>query len=33
MSVTDELLKNNEAYAATFAGPLPQEPTNPRLRA
>ena len=23
MSVTDEYLKNNEAYASTFSGPLP----------
>jgi carbonic anhydrase len=28
MSVTDELLKNNEAYAATFAGPLPLPPSK-----
>jgi carbonic anhydrase len=26
MSATDDLLKNNEAYAATFAGPLPLAP-------
>lgn len=28
MSVTDELLKNNEAYAATFEGPLPLPPSK-----
>src|SRR6476620_12423479 len=27
MSVTDEYLKNNEAYASTFAGPLPMPPS------
>ena len=26
MSVTDEYLKNNEAYASTFTGPLPLPP-------
>ena len=28
MSVTDELLKNNEAYAASFSGPLPLPPSK-----
>ena len=28
MSVTDEYLKNNEAYAAQFSGPLPLPPAN-----
>jgi carbonic anhydrase len=28
MSVTDEYLKNNEAYAATFTGPLPLPPSK-----
>ena len=28
MSVTDELLKNNEAYAAEFNGPLPLPPSK-----
>lgn len=28
MTVTDELLKNNEAYAASFAGPLPLPPAK-----
>lgn len=28
MSVTDELLKNNEAYAAGFSGPLPLPPSK-----
>ncbi|BDZ50738.1 carbonic anhydrase [Frondihabitans sucicola] len=28
MSVTDDLLKNNEAYAATFEGPLPLPPSK-----
>ena len=28
MSVTDELLKNNEAYAAQFTGPLPLPPSR-----
>ncbi len=28
MSVTDELLKNNEAYAASFTGPLPLPPSK-----
>jgi carbonic anhydrase len=28
MSVTDELLKNNEAYAAQFTGPLPLPPSK-----
>src|SRR6476469_9778729 len=28
MSVTDEYLKNNEAYAASFEGPLPLPPTK-----
>ena len=28
MSVTDELLKNNEKYAATFSGPLPLPPSK-----
>jgi carbonic anhydrase len=28
MSVTDELLKNNEAYASTFTGPLPLPPSK-----
>ncbi|HVT68034.1 MAG TPA: carbonic anhydrase [Trebonia sp.] len=28
MSVTDEYLKNNEAYAARFSGPLPMPPAN-----
>ena len=34
MSVTDEYLKNNEAYASTFTGPLPlpdASPCGPRL--
>ena len=28
MSVTDQYLKNNEAYAARFSGPLPLPPAN-----
>ena len=28
MSVTDDLLKNNEVYAAQFAGPLPLPPSK-----
>ena len=28
MSVTDEYLKNNQAYAAQFSGPLPMPPAN-----
>lgn len=28
MSVTDELLRNNEAYAAEFSGPLPLPPSK-----
>ena len=28
MSVTDEYLKNNEAYAANFSGPLPLPPSR-----
>jgi carbonic anhydrase len=28
MSVTDELLKNNEKYAAAFSGPLPLPPSK-----
>lgn len=28
MSVTDELLKNNQAYAAAFSGPLPLPPAK-----
>jgi carbonic anhydrase len=28
MSVTDELLKNNESYASTFSGPLPLPPSK-----
>jgi carbonic anhydrase len=28
MSVTDELLENNERYAETFAGPLPVSPSR-----
>lgn len=28
MSVTDEYLKNNEAYAARFEGPLPLPPSK-----
>lgn len=28
MSVTDEYLKNNEAYASTFTGPLPLPPSK-----
>ncbi len=28
MSVTDELLRNNEAYAAAFSGPLPLPPAK-----
>src|SRR3954470_24130172 len=28
MSVTDEYLKNNEAYAASFTGPLPLPPSK-----
>jgi carbonic anhydrase len=28
MSVTDDLLANNEAYAAGFSGPLPMPPAN-----
>lgn len=28
MSVTDELLRNNEAYAANFSGPLPLPPAK-----
>lgn len=28
MSVTDELLRNNEAYAASFSGPLPLPPAK-----
>lgn len=28
MSITDELLKNNEAYAAQFTGPLPLPPSK-----
>src|SRR6059058_6167122 len=28
MSVTDELLANNEAYAAAFSGPLPLPPAK-----
>lgn len=28
MSVTDELLKNNEKYAASFTGPLPLPPSK-----
>ena len=28
MSATDELLKNNERYAATFSGPLPLPPSK-----
>src|SRR4029077_13623135 len=28
MSVTDEYLKNNEAYASTFTGPLPLPPSR-----
>jgi carbonic anhydrase len=28
MSVTDEYLENNEAYAAQFSGPLPLPPAN-----
>jgi carbonic anhydrase len=28
MSVTDEYLKNNEAYAASFSGPLPLPPSR-----
>jgi carbonic anhydrase len=28
MSITDEYLKNNEAYAAQFSGPLPLPPAN-----
>lgn len=28
MSVTDELLKNNVAYAETFEGPLPLPPSK-----
>ena len=28
MSVTDDYLKNNEAYAAAFAGPLPLPPSK-----
>ena len=28
MSVTDELLENNKAYAAQFSGPLPLPPAK-----
>src|SRR3982074_3188426 len=28
MAVTDEYLKNNDAYASTFAGPLPLPPSK-----
>ena len=28
MSITDQLLENNRAYAATFAGPLPLPPAK-----
>src|SRR5262245_61615164 len=28
MSVTDEYLRNNEAYASTFTGPLPRPPSK-----
>lgn len=28
MSVTDEYLKNNEAYASSFTGPLPLPPSK-----
>src|ERR1044071_8190567 len=28
MSVTDEYLKNNEAYASSFSGPLPMPPSK-----
>src|SRR6202795_1578691 len=28
MSVTDEYLKNNDAYASTFSGPLPLPPSK-----
>src|ERR1700736_1013810 len=28
MSVTDEYLKNNDAYASTFTGPLPLPPSK-----
>jgi carbonic anhydrase len=28
MSVTDQLLQNNESYAATFSGPLPLPPSK-----
>ncbi|NQX29945.1 carbonic anhydrase [Microbacteriaceae bacterium VKM Ac-2854] len=28
MSITDELLRNNEAYAAAFTGPLPLPPSK-----
>jgi carbonic anhydrase len=28
MSATDDYLKNNDAYAATFGGPLPMPPSN-----
>ena len=28
MSVTDEYLKNNEAYSSTFSGPLPLPPSK-----
>ncbi len=28
MSVTDDLLKNNETYAAGFTGPLPLPPSK-----
>ena len=28
MSVTDQYLKNNEAYAGTFTGPLPLPPSK-----
>lgn len=28
MSITDELLRNNEAYAAAFSGPLPLPPSK-----
>ncbi len=28
MTVTDELLRNNQAYAATFSGPLPLPPSK-----
>ena len=32
MSVTDDYLKNNEAYAAAFAGPLPLPPSKTAWR-